>query len=133
MSDRTYRSGVEDYASITLQCANGAIAVIETAYTFPIGPQEQREVNFTISSSSGYIRSARDSILVRDRKTAEQRKVEVGFETDHYYALFVDSVLREFRSGHRSVAGLPEAEAVMAVMDAAYRSARSGGALQPVG
>jgi predicted dehydrogenase len=130
MSDRTHHAGVEDYSAMTLQCANGAVALIETAYTFPLAEDEQREVSFTLSSDAGYLRSGGGDIRVRDRRTASNRLIQVDYETDRYYALFVDTVLREFRSGKRTVTGLPEAEAVMKVIDAAYRSAQAGGALQ---
>jgi len=130
MSDRTHHAGIEDYSAMTLQCANGAVAQIETAYTFPLAEDEQREVSFTLSSGAGYLRSGDGDIRVRDRRTAGNRSTQVDYETDRYYALFVDTVLREFRSGKRTVTGLPEAEAVIKVIDAAYRSARAGGALQ---
>lgn len=116
---------------MTLQCANGAVALIETAYTFPVGGDEQREVNFTLSSDKNYLRSGQNEIRVRDRRSAQARApLQADYETDRYYGLFVESVLREFRGGRRTVAGLPEAEAVMNVIDAAYRSADAGGALQ---
>ena len=130
MSDRMHQSGIEDYSSITLQCANGAVAQIETGYTFPSAADEQREVSFTLSSAAGYLRSEDGNIRIRDRRTVSSRSAQVDYETDRYYGLFVDTVLREFRNGKCTLAGLPEAEAVMKVIDAAYRSARAGGALQ---
>ena len=78
MSNRTYRTGIEDYSSMTLRCANGAVALIETAYTFPMSGDEQREVNFTLSSDKSYLRSGLNEIRVRDRQTAQARAAASG-------------------------------------------------------
>jgi hypothetical protein len=44
--------------------------------------------------------------------------------------LFVKRVLTECRTGAKPIASLRDAELMMQVMDAAYASARQGGALQ---
>jgi predicted dehydrogenase len=130
MSDRMHQAGIEDYSLLTLQFPDGAVALIETSYTFPSGGDEQREVSFTLASDASYVRSGRDEIRVRDRATRESRSAQVDFETDRYYADFVQTVLSEFCGGKRTVPGFAEAEAVMKVVEAAYRSAEAGGALQ---
>lgn len=130
MSDRLHGSGIEDYSSITLQCENGVLGLVETGYSFPSSPQEQREVSFTVCSEASYIRSGNQEIHVRDRTSKSDRIIKVDYETDRYYAGFVETVLREFKNGRRSVPGLQEAEAMMQVLDAAYASAKDNGAVR---
>jgi hypothetical protein len=79
-----------------------------------------------------YAKSGPDRIEIRDRNSlaAGTRSVRLRLETDVYYPLFVKQVLSECRAGARPIASLRDAEAMMQVMDAAYASARQGGAPQ---
>jgi hypothetical protein len=56
----------------------------------------------------------------------------VRLDTDVYYPIFVNKVLVEYPTGNVSIAGLRDAEAMMRIMDAAYASARQGGAPQKI-
>jgi hypothetical protein len=79
-----------------------------------------------------YAKSGPDRIEIRDRKnlSAGTRSLRIRIETDVYYPLFVKRVLAECRTGAKPLASLRDAEAMMQVMDAAYASARQGGAPQ---
>jgi predicted dehydrogenase/sugar phosphate isomerase/epimerase len=132
MSFRTHRGEIEDYSIVTLQTDDGVIGVVESGYSFPSTSDEQREFSFTLGSSSHYAYSGRDAVHFRDRANIATgtRTRPVRLETDVYYPAFVTRVLAEFRAGSSPVAGLRDAEAMMEIIDAAYASARQGGAPQ---
>jgi predicted dehydrogenase len=132
MNSRTHRGAVEDYSLLTMQTDDGVIGLVETGYSFPSTPDEQREFSFTLSSDRMYAKSGPDRIEIRDRNSpaAGTRSLRLRLETDVYYPLFVKRVLAECRTGANPIASLRDAEAMMQVMDAAYTSARQGGAPQ---
>jgi predicted dehydrogenase len=138
MNSRTHRRAVEDYSLLTMQTEDGVTGLVETGYSFPSTPDEQREFSFTFSSDRMYAKSGPDRIEIRERNSlaAGTRSLRLRLETDVYYPLFVKRVLAECRTGARPIASLRDAEAMMQVMDAAYASARQGGApktLVPIG
>jgi len=133
MSSRDRAGGIEDFSVIVMTAADGAVGVIETGYTFPSDKVEQREFSFALSSDANYYRSGHDALLVTRRAARDEARaatIPVGLDTDPYYGVFVERVLAEAKSGGRPIAGLREAEEVMRVLDAAYASARVGGAVQ---
>jgi len=132
MNSRTHRRAVEDYSLLTMQTEDGVTGLVETGYSFPSTPDEQREFSFTLSSDRMYAKSGPDRIEIRHRNSlaAGTRSLRLRLETDVYYPLFVKRVLAECRTGAKPIASLRDAEAMMQVMDAAYASARQGGALQ---
>jgi predicted dehydrogenase len=132
MNSRAHRGAVEDYSLLTMQTENGVIGLVETGYSFPSTADEQREFSFTLSSDRMYAKSGPDRIEIRDRNSlaAGTRSLRLRLETDVYYPLFVKRVLAECRTGAKPIASLRDAEAMMQVMDAAYTSARQGGAPQ---
>ena len=132
MNSRTHRGAVEDYSLLTMQTEDGVIGLVETGYSFPSTPDEQREFSFTLASDRMYAKSGPDRIEIRNRNNlaAGTRSRRVQLETDIYYPLFVNRVLSECNSGAKPIASLRDAELMMQVMDAAYASARQGGALQ---
>jgi predicted dehydrogenase len=132
MNSRTHRGAVEDYSLVTMQTEDGVCGLVETGYSFPSTPDEQREFSFTLSSDRMYAKSGPDRIEIRDRNNlaAGTRSVRLRLETDVYYPLFVKRVLAECRTGAKPLASLRDAEAMMQVIDAAYASARQGGAPQ---
>jgi predicted dehydrogenase len=132
MNSRTHRGAVEDYSLLTMQTEDGVIGLVETGYSFPSTADEQREFSFTLSSDRMYAKSGPDRIEIRDRNSlaAGTRSLRLRLETDVYYPLFVKRVLAECRTGAKPIASLRDAEAMMQVMDAAYTSARQGGAPQ---
>jgi predicted dehydrogenase len=132
MNSRTHRGAVEDYSLLTMQTKDGVIGLVETGYSFPSTADEQREFSFTLSSDRMYAKSGPDRIEIRDRNSlaAGTRSLRLRLETDVYYPLFVKRVLAECRTGAKPIASLRDAEAMMQVMDAAYTSARQGGAPQ---
>ena len=134
MSSRTHSGEIEDYSIVTLQTDNGVVGVVESGYSFPSTSDEQREFSFTLGSSGHYAYSGRDTFHFRDRSNLATgtRTRPVRLETDIYYPLFVRRVLDECRAGSSPVAGLRDAEAMMEIVEAAYASARQGGAPQKI-
>jgi predicted dehydrogenase len=134
MSSRTHGKGIEDYSVVTLQGGDGTVGVIETGYSFPSTPDEQREFSFTFGSRRNYAYSGQDSFHVRDRSALAggTKTRSVRLDTDVYYPIFVQRVLEECRTGRPPLAGLRDAEEMMKIMDAAYASARLGGAPQKI-
>jgi predicted dehydrogenase len=57
MHTRTHRGSVEDYSLVTMQTEDGVIGLVETGYSFPSTPDEQREFSFTLSSDRMYAKS----------------------------------------------------------------------------
>jgi predicted dehydrogenase len=135
MHNRTHRGAVEDYSLLTMQTEDGVTGLVESGYSFPSTADEQREFSFTLASDRMYAKSGPDRIEIRDRANlaAGTRSLRLRLETDVYYPLFVQRVLAECRSGAKPLASLRDAEAMMQVMDAAYESARQGGAPQSLG
>ena len=135
MHNRTHRGAVEDYSLLTMETEDGVMGLVETGYSFPSTADEQREFSFTLASDSVYAKSGPDRIEIRNRNNlaAGTRSLRLRLETDIYYPLFVQRVLAECRCGAKPVASLRDAEAMMQVMDAAYASARQGGAPQVLG
>jgi len=132
-----FGSPIEEFAVVMLMDSGGTTGVIETGYTFPSAPVEQREFSFTLSSDRNYYRSGQDALEVRRRSAPGESIVRsVRLETDLYYPVFARRVMADIRNGGQPLAGLAEAEAVMRVIDAAYASARSAGepqTLRPAG
>lgn len=132
MHSRTHHGEVEDYSLLTMQTEDGVSGLIESGYSFPCTADEQREFSFTLASDRMYAKSGPDRIEIRDRNNldAGTRSLRLRLETDVYYPLFVKQVLADCRTGAKPIASLRDAEAMMQVMDAAYASARQGGAPQ---
>ena len=137
MNSRTHRGEIEDYSVVTMQTDDNVIGIVESGYSFPSTPDEQREFSFTVASDRMHAKSGADRIEIRDRQNlaAGTRSVRLRLDTDVYYPLFVKQVLSECRTGAKPIAGLRDAEAMMQVLEAAYASVREGGApqtLQPI-
>jgi predicted dehydrogenase len=132
MNSRTHRGAIEDYSLVTMQTEDNVIGLVETGYSFPSTPDEQREFSFTVASDRMYAKSGPDRIEIRDRNdlAAGTRSLRLRLDTDVYYPLFVKQVLSECRTRAKPIAGLRDAEAMMQVMEAAYASAQQGGAPQ---
>jgi hypothetical protein len=125
---------VEDYSLLTMRTDDDVIGLVETGYSFPSTPDEQREFSFTFASDHMYAKSGPDRIEIRERNklAAGTRSLRLRLDTDVYYPLFVKQVLSECRTGAKPIASLRDAEAMMQVIDAGYASARQGGMPQVV-
>lgn len=132
MSSRSHGEAIEDHSIVTMRNEDGTVGVVETGYAFPSTPDIQREFTFTIGSRQAYFQGGNDLISYRlhERPEAGTQTRKALLDTDIYYPLFVDRVLAEAAAGAEPFVGLKDAEVMMRVMDAAYASARAGGALQ---
>ncbi|MDE3775500.1 Gfo/Idh/MocA family oxidoreductase [Sinorhizobium meliloti] len=122
---------IEDFITVTLQCASGAVGIIECGYTFPSSAQQQREFTFSLRAGDRFLRSVEKGIevihdgpagVVREFKPAE-------FETDLYYSDFVEHVLAALQENSPTCADFRDATGVLEVVEAAYKSAAEGGRL----
>lgn len=130
MSNKCSGGDVEDYSLIALSTEGGAVASIETGYTFPGDSKEQREFSFTVSSEKYYLQSGDGgTIHIRGRNAVEKDSVtrNVRLETDEYYPIFVEHVISSIMDSRPPIAGLGDVLAVMRIVDAAYESAQSDG------
>ena len=121
---------IEDFISVRMVTKQNRVCTIECGYIFPSDKKIQREFSFSIRSSDAYYRSGDDQIFVRSPSADGQigtRSMPARFETDVYYPVFVRRVLDEVKSGSAPVAGLRDASRALRIVEAAYRSASSGG------
>lgn len=120
---------IEDFISVTLQCASGAIGTIECGYTFPSSPELQREFTFSLCSDSHFFRSTHDGIDITRKKTGgiQNEFIPADFETDHTYPRFVSHVLDCLENGTKPIADFEDAANVLELVEAAYRSSAQGG------
>ncbi len=120
---------IEDFISVRLATRSGRICTLECGYTFPSDPARQREFTVSVRTADNFYLSEGDSLLVRSGfgPTLATRSEPVRFETDVYYADFVDRTLAEVASGQAPLAGLRDAAHAVRAVEAAYESARRGG------
>jgi predicted dehydrogenase len=128
MSNAVYGERIEDYAMVTLEGSDGSTATVETGYLFPSGTGRPREVYFSSLTRQGC------QIWWGDRAVNAGHgqpwgESTVNLDSDPLYHRFVAATLEAFRRGAPPPVGLDVMVRVMEVIDAAYRSARSG---QPV-
>jgi predicted dehydrogenase len=129
MSALAHGAQIEDFAALTVWTAKGVVGQIEAGYTFPSTADEQREFSFTVRSRRHYLRSMNDGVAIRQvaapENGTELRIIETN--TDVLYPVFSLNALGEWQAGRTPSSGLREAEAAMAVVEAAYRSAATLG------
>ena len=122
---------IEDFISLRLRTASGKICTLECGYTFPSDREIQREWTFSARFGDTYLLSGADSIAVHSVASdgrGEMRLVPARHETDDYYPLFVTRSLEAAFAGSSPLASLRDAASALRIVEAAYRSAGSGGA-----
>lgn len=129
-----YRPDVTVDEQAVFTCRNGAgqIGVIETGYLYPSTAEDQRDFAFSLSHRQSYIRGYADQFYAKPREEEKAHAETVEYNTDAYYPVFLRRSWQDFASGSPPVAGLLEAERALAVIEAGYRSALNGGALEQV-
>jgi predicted dehydrogenase len=127
---RTYRPDVtvEEQAVLTCRNAAGQIGVIEVGYLYPSTAEDQRDFAFSVSHTSSYIRGYADQLYIKARDQQQGQATTIEYNTDAFYPVFLRRSWADLANGRPPVAGLREAEHAIAVVEAAYRSAASGGA-----
>jgi len=124
MSDARHGRAVEDLAVLTLAHGNGAVTSITVGYRFP-DAAPFREFRLTMSGRQRYAETDAGGLIVHDMDGASTH-VPVSFDTDAFYADYVRRFVDDLREQRRPEAGLPEMARALAVIEAAYRSAREG-------
>jgi predicted dehydrogenase len=125
MSHRTHGLAVEDHSVLVLTGRAGAVCEIETSYTFPSDARAKREFYFSVASERTYAHRAEGGLWMAGQDGSGGRLVSVELDNDAFYPTFVERTLADVQAGRPPVAGLSELEAVMRVVDAAYRSHRT--------
>jgi predicted dehydrogenase len=119
LSSRLHGAGVEDYAMVSLRCADGATAMIETGYCFP-DHDAKREYSFSLVGPKHYVRSTASGISIYRAGQTHIEELDLELDADPMYATFVARVIADMQSGAPPTANLEDLEAVMRVMDVAY-------------
>jgi predicted dehydrogenase len=118
---------VEEQAAFVVSTASGQIGTVETGYLYPSTADDQRDFSFSLSHGASYIEGHGDALTVKRKDDLSRRTVPVEFNTDRYYPVFLRRALDDLRRGRAPIVGLREAEHVLAVIEAGYRSAERGG------
>jgi predicted dehydrogenase len=118
---------VEDYSVVSIEMDNSALATIETGYMFPNAPAPapQRDFYMRLITTDAYLVLEMNKLLVRRFDGSEVTATDLSLEMDQFYPVYATKAVDDWISGRRPRAGLGELEAVMRLMDAAYRSASS--------
>jgi len=128
MSNAVYQERIEDYALALLEAPDGGTAVIETGYLFPSDAGRPREVYYSLFGRTG-CQVWWGEHAARASHGQPWTEAEVNLDSDPLYPRFVTETLTAVRRGAPPPVGLDVMEAVMEVIDGAYRSAQTG---QPV-
>jgi hypothetical protein len=124
-----YGLGVEDYAVLMLHHYSGAISIVEVGYTFPQNTGDKREFTLSCASETAYLRTVEGGLRVTPPLSNVSSDIVVELDTDLFYEIFARQVLADFAAGKPPSASVADMAIVMGVVDSAYRSAASDGAL----
>ena len=128
MSAAVHGEAVEDYALAVFEAADGGTATVETGYLFPAGTGRPREVYYSLFGRDG-ARVFWGDRAARAEPGRPWIEESANLDSDPLYATFVHATLDAFREKRPAPVGLDEMAAVMELIDAAYRAARTG---QPI-
>jgi len=120
MDNRIYGNEVEDFASVTMTTASGAVGVVEVSYLLPKGYERFVSINTTTLSYSTLNWENR-TIMLRDGGSIEiEEAPEFGYEG------FVRDTIAAFREGREPIADIRDMCRILPIMNAAVESAESG-------
>jgi predicted dehydrogenase len=114
--------GVEDAAGVLLRAANGATAVIEVGYSYPLAPAK-RSARFAAASDAGFVDIDADGRVTITRSDGEVEVSLVNVDSDPLFAPFVDRLAESLSRGFDTVPGLDELVTAMTVVARAYANA----------
>lgn len=120
LSAAQHQSGVEDIATVSLAFASGDTALVQSGYCFPDHPQK-REYSFSLVGTNHYVRSTASGLAIYRTGNTGIETIDCDLDADPLYGGFVRQVLADLRTGGPPVAGLADLEAVMGLVDTAYR------------
>lgn len=124
-----YGEEVEDFALVTAEMQDGALCIIECAYTHSTRP-EAPSVEFSMHGEQYQFRSvATDKMVWADRE-GRQYELEGPRGNTASYPEFVRDTIDALQNGRAPIAGIQENLASLRIVDAAYRSAAQGGVVQ---
>lgn len=106
--------GVEDYASVTMTTASGAIAGVDCSYTYPRVPG--RHVAYVLRGDDGFVSvdSTGRGLLTTPAGVVP---FEIDVDSDTYYRSWVTTLLDGFDTGFPGVATISDLVAVRDVTD----------------
>jgi predicted dehydrogenase len=128
----TWQLPIEDYSSLIMR-SDSAVCTVETGYTYPAGQHGIFDLRFSIRTTRHYI-VARSDNVIEVRRSEDGLLTKYSAETSnlHMYPPFVTQSIDRFLRGEPPLADLDDLVGVIEVVDAAFASSRSGGAVQKV-
>lgn len=105
---------VEDFASVTMTTASGAIAGVDCSYTYPRTPG--RHVGYVLRGDDGFVSvdSTGHGLLTTPAGVVP---FEIDVDSDSYYRLWVTTLLDGFDTGFPEIATISDLVAVRDVTD----------------
>ena len=106
---------IETYAVSLVKLSSGATLLLETGYAYPMD-SEQRDNRWNIVTRNGYY-TLGDNCFEERVYGEPTKKTSMSTDSDVYYAEFVLESLRQYLSGERPRAGLPELITTRKILD----------------
>lgn len=128
VSNKMYGETVEDYALVVTKMASGAIATVETGYTFPNSSDDKREFSLTYSSKDVYVQTTENGLKAFPRQEIAREAImgDVELDTDFYYNTYVTETLDRFSRQEEPIANMDDMYRVMDIVQQAYRCNETG-------
>ena len=126
LSSTLHRSGVEDYASLTLTTEEGRIATIQVGYAFP-GSLLKRHCAYMRIGAAGTSTIWADGSASFTSIEGDTEVAQIIVDSDPLYGPFVDEVAGQLDRGFADLPGIRDLEATMTVIWDAYAYAKQGG------
>lgn len=126
LSSTLHRSGVEDFAAMTLTTADGRIATVEVGYAFPGSPLK-RHCSFVRIGAAGTATIWSDGNASFTSVGGVTETTHVDVDSDPLYGPFVDQVADQLGRGFVGLPRIGDLETTMTVIWDAYAYGREGG------
>ncbi len=119
ISNSTACTAVEDHSLIALR-SGARTCLVETGYLYP-APVGVFDMHFSVRTDSHYIIANRPGEIEISDMAGNRRTVAATTTNMPHYPTFVSDTLARLRAGEPPVAGLADMQAVMHLIDQAYR------------
>ncbi len=124
LNNLTYQTEIETFSTVVLKAEDNVHCTIETGYAYPMTDKRVRDIDYTITTTNGYISITDGRFLWLNRKQDLTEK-SISTATTAYYARFIDDTLKALEASGRPKAGLEEMHEVMRIIDGIYESNKS--------
>jgi len=124
LNNLAYQTEIETFSTVVLRAEDNVHCTIETGYAYPMTEERVRDIDYTITTTNGYISITDGRFLWLNRKQDLTEK-SVSTATTGYYARFINDTLNALEANERPKAGLEEMYEVMQIIDCVYESNKS--------